>query len=98
MKQLNTNQIMKDKLNKLAGQQVRIVAGDDCSDDNGIYFHFVGKLELPEEGNNRYFVRVSDGYHGTDGLGFHVGQVEFIDKGVYLHTITMKQNLRANAF
>lgn len=89
---------MKEKLLNLVGQYVEVHAGDDCNDDNGIYFSLFGKLEAPEEGYNRFFLRIEDTYHGTCGIGFHPSQVEEIHKGVYLFKIELKQRLNANTY
>lgn len=41
MKNLNTI----EKLNSLIGEEVSILAGDDCQDEPGIHFQLRGKLE-----------------------------------------------------
>lgn len=85
-----------DKLKELVGQEVSVAAGDDCGDDNGIYFWLFGKLEAPEDGYNRFYLRVADSYHGTVGIGFHPDQVEQISKGVYIYKIELKERLNAS--
>ena len=71
---------MKENLLQLVGQVVNVVAGDDCSDTNGIYLNLIGKLEAPTDDDKRFYLRCRDGAWGTEGGGFHPGQVEKIEK------------------
>ena len=87
---------VKAKLMRLVGQPVEIRAGDDCADDEGVYFSLWGTLEAPEGGYERYFVRIADTDLGTRGFGFHPQQVSEVCKQVYHWQINMKQRLNAS--
>lgn len=89
---------MLEKLKSIVGQEVAITAGDDCLDGPGIYFRLRGTLEAPEEGSDRWYVRVRDGYHGTEGIGFHIESVEDVYKQVYNWEITLKETLKAPGY
>lgn len=92
----NTLPLIKQKLAELVGQTISITAGDDCADNNGIHIRFYGKLEAPEIGYNRYYVRVLDNENGAQGIGFHPESVYEIHKQVYNWEISLKENLKAS--
>lgn len=87
-----------DKLKSLTGQEVRVVAGDDCQDDNGIHFSFYGRLEGPEEDCNRYYIRCRDGFNGPEGVSFHPSQVREICKQLHCWEIELEKNLNASIY
>lgn len=89
---------LTEKLKGLVGQTVRCSAGEDCMDGPGLYFNFYGTLEAPEEGCDRWYIRVRDGYNGAEGIGFHVDQVQDIHKQVYNYEISFKQKLSAPGY
>lgn len=87
---------MKEKLQALVGQEVNVVAGDDCADSNGIYLNFIGKLEAPEDGYQRFYLRCKDGFWGCEGIGFSPDQVLEIDKRASgLARVELREHLRA---
>jgi hypothetical protein len=92
---INTPEAILAKLNELVGQEVEVAAGDDCEDGNGIHIRLHGKLEKPEDGMNRWYVRVRDGSSGAEGISFHVCQVDECHKQVYNWQIFLKQRLNA---
>lgn len=87
---------MKDKLTKLVGQRVEVRAGDDCADSSGVYFSLYGKLELPEEGYHRFYLRIADTYGGCMGIGFTPDMVDDINiRGDGTVQILLKEHLPA---
>lgn len=87
---------MPKTLAELVGETVKVTAGDDSTDDNGICFSFYGKLEAPEDGMNRFYVRVLEDFNGTHGIYFHPNQVREIWKQVYNWEISLKKHLNAS--
>lgn len=88
---------MPKTLKDLIGASVEVKAGDDCADSNGIYFSLYGTLEAPEEGYNRYYLRIADTPSGTMGISFHPEQVMEIHSRVYHYCIELKEKLNAQA-
>lgn len=89
--------LMIEKLNALTEQGlVEVLAGADCADKSGVYFSLYGKLERPEEGYERYYLRIGDTPYGVTGICFHPSQVMEIEKRASgLPRIVLKAKLAA---
>lgn len=92
----NESKNMPKTLKELVGDYIEVRAGDDCEDGNGVYFSLFGKLEAPEDGMNRFYLRCGETVHGNIGISFHPEQVEDIVRGVYIYRVELKATLNAS--